>query len=661
MLKKSSHYKYIMDSLNLNIDTYSNKELARLFTLSENYVREDVIKGKKLLLDQLHKHNGLAHELKTNIEMFIDTAAHKLATIADNFNNSKEGTWAMKHTPLMEGSANNYIIENPNTIAGKNAKIIDGRMGGTDETPPGWLNPINIRTLLVGMNIDSRFRPNYYNSSSSDFTVNLPQVQRKVTNMRIATVEIPMSYYGISKKMGNNTMVITSGYKIPIKIVGNMIENPSGDTFYHPAVMSRTADPSSPDSLPERLTFNKDTPVMQLDNTENPEGATCSDTKTVNDVLVNDSGIPYVSNSNFSTQSFGTGPLEKPVTHSNYATELIADTIPPAVVRGVIIELGWLVTLPEGNYEMDWQGGNNAADITMAMNNAFTSAIPGFLDTRSGIFWCLCQEVCKNGTSCGSAAGCDNIVGYMPYLDYGIRPKIDICYSVDRRNGKSIIAIPSGQSIAPAEYVIQDEKNLIDHFHWNNIDLPQEPDDLHSIEYIDASGNLQSQKVIPGCFKKTGFIVHFPTSSGGSLQFDENIQLFLGWQLGFRAGHYDCTIERACISEGICLPCGPRYMFLSIDDGLKSSGSNFIAAFAESTLDENVMTRINLSNTLDDVGVYKCASDVGLSNQLNRTREYFGPVDISRLRCRLLDEYGRVIDLNNMDWSMSIVFEKLYD
>jgi len=73
------------------------------------------------------------------------------------------------------------------------------------------------------------------------------------------------------------------------------------------------------------------------------------------------------------------------------------------------------------------------------------------------------------------------------------------------------------------------------------------------------------------------------------------------------------------------------------------------------------MTRINLSNTLDDVGVYKCASDVGLSNQLNRTREYFGPVDISRLRCRLLDEYGRVIDLNNMDWSMSIVFEKLYD
>jgi len=159
----------------------------------------------------------------------------------------------------------------------------------------------------------------------------------------------------------------------------------------------------------------------------------------------------------------------------------------------------------------------------------------------------------------------------------------------------------------------------------------------------------------------TGFIIHFVTSPGGNIMLDENIQLFLGWQLGFRAGHYKCDLERVCVSEGICLPCGPRYMFLSIDDGLKSSGSNFVAAFAESTLDENVMTRINLSNTLDDVGVFKCASDVGLSNQLNRTREYFGPVDISRLRCRLLDEYGRIIDLNNMDWSMSIVFEKIYD
>ena len=61
------------------------------------------------------------------------------------------------------------------------------------------------------------------------------------------------------------------------------------------------------------------------------------------------------------------------------------------------------------------------------------------------------------------------------------------------------------------------------------------------------------------------------------------------------------------------------------------------------------------------IGVFKSSSDPGLSNQLNRTREYFGPVDIERLQISLIDEYGRKLDLNNMDWSMTLVFEHLYD
>jgi len=59
--------------------------------------------------------------------------------------------------------------------------------------------------------------------------------------------------------------------------------------------------------------------------------------------------------------------------------------------------------------------------------------------------------------------------------------------------------------------------------------------------------------------------------------------------------------------------------------------------------------------------VYKIAGDVGLETQLNRIREYFGPVTISKFKFKLLDEYGRIISLNKMDWSIVIVFEKLYD
>ena len=95
----------------------------------------------------------------------------------------------------------------------------------------------------------------------------------------------------------------------------------------------------------------------------------------------------------------------------------------------------------------------------------------------------------------------------------------------------------------------------------------------------------------------------------------------LGWQLGYRKAEYTATPSTQAISEGICLVCGPRYGFI----------------------------------------VYQSTSDPGLTTQLNRMREYFGPVDIQRLHIALYDEFGRIIDLNNMDWSITLAFELLYN
>jgi hypothetical protein len=42
-------------------------------------------------------------------------------------------------------------------------------------------------------------------------------------------------------------------------------------------------------------------------------------------------------------------------------------------------------------------------------------------------------------------------------------------------------------------------------------------------------------------------------------------------------------------------------------------------------------------------------------------REYFGPVNIQILNIQLLDEYGRVVDLNNMDFSFCLNLTSVYD
>jgi hypothetical protein len=41
-------------------------------------------------------------------------------------------------------------------------------------------------------------------------------------------------------------------------------------------------------------------------------------------------------------------------------------------------------------------------------------------------------------------------------------------------------------------------------------------------------------------------------------------------------------------------------------------------------------------------------------------RIYFGPVNIDRLRVRLVDDMGRTVNLHGVDWSITLISENLY-
>ena len=51
--------------------------------------------------------------------------------------------------------------------------------------------------------------------------------------------------------------------------------------------------------------------------------------------------------------------------------------------------------------------------------------------------------------------------------------------------------------------------------------------------------------------------------------------------------------------------------------------------------------------------------DTGIALQTNK-RDYFGPVNIERLRVRLLDDKGNIVDLNDSDWSFTMIVDQLY-
>jgi hypothetical protein len=131
------------------------------------------------------------------------------------------------------------------------------------------------------------------------------------------------------------------------------------------------------------------------------------------------------------------------------------------------------------------------------------------------------------------------------------------------------------------------------------------------------------------------------------------LPLKFGWLLGFRNGVYVNNLNY--VSEGVIDVTGSKYLFLVVDDYNNSVNNNFYGAFNSSILNKNILARISLqSNTFN------------ILEQNNLTlvttpREYFGPVNIQNLNIQLNDEYGRVVNLNNMDFSFCITLTTVYD
>ena len=120
------------------------------------------------------------------------------------------------------------------------------------------------------------------------------------------------------------------------------------------------------------------------------------------------------------------------------------------------------------------------------------------------------------------------------------------------------------------------------------------------------------------------------------------------------------AIPQAAISEGVCMISGPQYLFMCIDDFNNNVNNYYVSAFGASTSSPNIIARLNIQQAINFFGAYNLASGENLSTSLNFSREYFGPVDIQRMRITLVDDFGRVLDLNNMDWSFSLMFECVY-
>tara|TARA_A100001015_G_scaffold28680_2_gene31871 strand:+ start:2176 stop:3252 length:1077 start_codon:yes stop_codon:yes gene_type:complete len=134
----------------------------------------------------------------------------------------------------------------------------------------------------------------------------------------------------------------------------------------------------------------------------------------------------------------------------------------------------------------------------------------------------------------------------------------------------------------------------------------------------------------------------------------ESLQLKLGWVMGFRFSKYTSNTT-AHETEALFENPIPRYLYLVVDDFNNNVNNCIYSAFNSSILNKNILAKI---------GYYGSSYDIYKTYKVDdgqHARTYFGPVNIRKLSIKLIDEYGRQVDLNNMDFSFGLALTCLYD
>ena len=121
----------------------------------------------------------------------------------------------------------------------------------------------------------------------------------------------------------------------------------------------------------------------------------------------------------------------------------------------------------------------------------------------------------------------------------------------------------------------------------------------------------------------------------------------LGRVLGFTKRKY--SGENTYTSEtAINTDIAFSYLFLAIDDFQNNSPPSFVSVFEKIAISNSILARIQL----------KHSSDISF---ISEPRKYFGPIDLTKLQIKLLDAYGRVIDMNGSDYSFCLLLHLIYD
>ena len=192
-----------MNTYDLDINNYDEEELCNFLCIEDsldNVSSSSIIKytqNFKKMIDS----KELSDKEKNDFFEFIEESKKKLL----NF--------IKKRSPVQLPPTNYNIIQSQNQLSGADHAVTTNKVVPVVNTyvnpfPDGVINPLERRHFTKVITIDSMFRSNYDSSSSNNFQWSLHQSENRIVSMKLVSVELPIMWYDISDKLGNNVFHI---------------------------------------------------------------------------------------------------------------------------------------------------------------------------------------------------------------------------------------------------------------------------------------------------------------------------------------------------------------------------------------------------------------------------------------------------------------------
>lgn len=189
-------------NFDLNLQNYKKEELEDIFELPSSYSQNMLENKATKLQDNIYSDITMEISIKNSTVSFIQQAKNFLLEQLNVKNDETIPTTTIYNVDYNLKPAKTQDIGADYTIIEK--KPTPFTQSYPSEFFPGVINPLKKRVINRSLNIDTRFRNNYYTTQSTNFHLDLPIKFSNIVSMQLSAFEFPNTVYTISKQFGTN-------------------------------------------------------------------------------------------------------------------------------------------------------------------------------------------------------------------------------------------------------------------------------------------------------------------------------------------------------------------------------------------------------------------------------------------------------------------------